>query len=230
MEAIYNESQKATELAAVEREKAAAALRDGLAQLISSGDAALRDHIANQISQIQAALLSADKLEIERILRLEDEIRAGRLALDKFEGTVTARFTQVNEFRAALDDLGQQMATRRELETALTGVQDAVEKARQERQHQLDDMRSTITEMRSRLDTNSAEAINREALGATADKLQALIDRNSSDLSGLSRRIDLREGETTGSRLTKGALYAALAAGIAVLGLIVVLANYLTHP
>lgn len=44
---------------------------------------------------------------------------ANQIAQDKFEATVRDGFVKQNEFRGSLDDLGKQMATRRELEAAL---------------------------------------------------------------------------------------------------------------
>ncbi len=43
-------------------------------------------------------------------------------AIEKFEATVAARFVQQNEFRDSLDDLGKQMATRRELEVLTESI------------------------------------------------------------------------------------------------------------
>ncbi len=55
---------------------------------------------------------------------------ASQQAQDKFEASVTARFTTVNEFRQALADLGADMATRRELEAAMKAMDDHFEENR----------------------------------------------------------------------------------------------------
>lgn len=49
-------------------------------------------------------------------LLLEEKILSVKEALAKFEQFVLAKFVDVNEFRKALEDLGKNMATRRELE------------------------------------------------------------------------------------------------------------------
>jgi hypothetical protein len=64
-----------------------------------------------------------------------------------------------------------------------------------------------------------------EALEA---RFEALYQRNRDDIDKMGRRLDLREGAEQGSRLTKGSLYAVIAAAVAVIGLIVLLANFLT--
>lgn len=183
--ALRNEQQRAVDRAAEEREKAAANLRVELARSIDEGDARLREHIMNQVSQIQSAL--------EAALR----------ASDKFEDTVSARFTQVNEFRAALDDLGKQMATRRELETAVSNLADNIEKARIERQRAIEELQSGIQELRSRLDTGA-------------------------DLRHLQTRIDLGEGRDQGQKATWGNMAALIGVAATGLGIVIVLSNLLT--
>ena len=65
-------------------------------------------------------------------------------------------------------------------------------------------------------------------LRALGEKLQAGIDRNRDDLDRLTERLDLTTGEAAGSKITKASLYAALAATATLVGLLVVLANYIT--
>lgn len=184
--ALRNEQQRAIDRAAEEREKAASNLRVELARSIDEGDARLREHIMNQVSQIQSALVAATR------------------ASDKFEETVKARFTQVNEFRAALDDLGKQMATRRELETAIVNLAENIEKARIERQRSIEELQQALQEMRSRLDTGT-------------------------DLRHLQTRIDLGEGRNQGTKATWGNVAAMIGVAATGLGILVVLANVLTN-
>lgn len=184
--ALRNEQQRAIDRAAEEREKAAMNLRIELARSIEEGDARLREHIMNQVSQIQSAL--------EAALR----------ASDKFEETVKARFTQVNEFRAALDDLGKQMATRREMETAVTNLADNIEKARTERQRSIEELQAAIQELRSRLDTGT-------------------------DLRHLQARLDLDTGRNEGVKASWGNMAALIAAAATTLGIVIVLTNVLTN-
>lgn len=184
--ALRNEQQRADDRAAEERERAAANLRIELARAIQEGDDRLREHIANQVLQIQAALESA--------LR----------ATDKFEETVKERFAQVNEFRAALDDLGKQMATRREMETAVGNLAENIEKARNERQNQIEELRTGLQELRSRLDTGT-------------------------DLRHLQTRLDLDAGRNEGVKASWGNMAALIGVTATILGIVIVLANVLTN-
>lgn len=186
VERLFSEKDRALQQADRERERAANALRVELARSIDEGDARLREHIQNQVAAIQAALVAAQR------------------AIDKFEETVTARFQQVNEFRSALDDLGKTMATRRELETAVNNLAENIEKARSERQHQIEELRSMLQEMRSRLDTGT-------------------------DLRSLQARLDLGQGVREGSKATWGNIAALIAGTATILGIIIVLANALTN-
>lgn len=131
--ALRNEQQRREDQAGEEREKAASTLRVELARAIHEGDDRLREHIANQIMQIRDALISAEKLEVERLARLDARVdsvaetqevlrQAARETQSEFKTDIKDRFANVNEFRNALDDLGKQMATRRELEALGTAL------------------------------------------------------------------------------------------------------------
>ena len=85
-----------------------------------------------------------------------------------------------------------------------------------------------VNEFRAALSDQATRFVTSETLYALGDKLQASIDRNREDLTSLANRINLREGEQTGSRVTRGALYAGLGAFATVIGLLVVLVNYLS--
>jgi hypothetical protein len=86
-----------------------------------------------------------------------------------------------------------------------------------------------VNEFRATLSDQAANFVTRDAMTALGEKLQASIDRNASDLRALSQKIDLREGEESGARITKGTLYSALIGATLILGVIIALANYLTH-
>jgi hypothetical protein len=64
-----------------------------------------------------------------------------------------------------------------------------------------------------------------EALEA---RFEALYQHNRGDIGLINKRLDLSQGSDEGSRLTKGSMYALITAAVAVIGLLVVLANYLT--
>lgn len=101
---------------------------------------------------IDVELRRLNDLSIEndnRIMRVWDQTQKNQ---DKFEETVAARFKQVNEFRSALDDLGKQMATRREMETAVGALAT-----------RLDDQQKQLGELRSRLDVGPPQLEQLEA-------------------------------------------------------------------
>jgi hypothetical protein len=139
--AIFKEREKAEQQAQVERQLAAAAVQQALQEAASASAKAL-----------EAALKNADELEKERVARVRDEVkevkasadlavRAAGVAQDKFETGVKERFSQVNEFRGSLDDLGKSMGTRRELETLRDSIKVAT-----------DSLGREVGELRSRID------------------------------------------------------------------------------
>lgn len=203
--ALRNEQQRATDQAARERDKAAENLRVELLRSQSEGDERLREHISNQVMQIQAALVSADKLETERINRIDARVhgleanldllrKSGIVAQEKFEATVTARFSAVNEFRAALDDLGKQMATRRELEQT---------KATSNERY--DDLLRQFGDMRSRL------------------------DKGPEGLTALTARADVGTGTELGAQKFRTNLFAGLGALATVIAVVVAANTYTGH-
>lgn len=62
---LRKEMERAEAIASEEREKAAAALRDGLAERIAQGDKALAAHIVAQIESVRAALTAQEKFATE---------------------------------------------------------------------------------------------------------------------------------------------------------------------
>ncbi len=94
----------------------------------------------------------------------------------------------------------------------------------------VNEFRAALSDLSGQMATKVDVANLTEKIGAADEGLearfQALYQRNRGDIDLINKRLDLREGSDSGSRLTKGALYAAVGVGIAVLGLIVVLANY----
>lgn len=86
-----------------------------------------------------------------------------------------------------------------------------------------------VNEFRAALSDQATRFVTTETLQALADKLEAAIERNRADLDKLAERIDLREGEVTGSRLTWGNMAALVAVSATALGIVVVLVNVLTR-
>jgi len=87
-----------------------------------------------------------------------------------------------------------------------------------------------VNEFRAALADQATTFVTQDALISLGEKLQLSIERNRDDLDNLSKRIDIREGELQGSRITKGTLVTATTIAIGVIGLMVVLASYFsTH-
>ena len=99
----------------------------------------------------------------------------------------------------------------------------------------------SVNEFRDALSDLSREMAKKTDVENLADKVvladealesrfEALWQRNRGDIDLINKRLDIGQGTTEGARLTKGSLYAAIAAAVAIIGLLVVLANYLsTH-
>ena len=85
-----------------------------------------------------------------------------------------------------------------------------------------------VNEFRATLSDQAQHFVTTETLNAIVERLESKIERNRETTLDVSKRIDRREGIESGSRITKGSLYAAFGAAIAFLGLMIVLANYLT--
>lgn len=212
--ALRNEQQRALDQADRERERAADKLRTELARQIDEGDDRLREHIAQQFQQINAALVSAERLETTRFGSTTESLRATEkqlevlrhaavIAQDKFERNVESRFEQVNEFRGSLDDLGKTMATRREMEQINSALNSKMDDSIIQRNVKFDEINKSLQEIRSRLD-----------VGPSA-------------LHDLQVRADRGQGQQEGSRQSQAGLYALIGAVGGFLAIVIVVANAL---
>jgi hypothetical protein len=120
MEALADERQRAVEVASEEREKSAQALRAALENQIKESSERLREHITNQVQQINAALASAEKLELVRVgevaqkansnqdvanVRQEaaaEAIQKAELSTTKLFDSVTERVQNVQQWQAKM--------------------------------------------------------------------------------------------------------------------------------
>lgn len=99
----------------------------------------LKEFLGAEIRRVEASITAQS--EAVRLLGA-----ANHLAQEKFEASVSARFTSVNEFRNSLADLGATMATRRELEAFSSSTSDKI-----------DDLRDQLGDLRSRVDIGPSE-------------------------------------------------------------------------
>lgn len=115
LDAIFEEHRVQGMVAEQEREKAAKALRDELNRAIRDGDQALSRHIDQQVLQIEAALGSAEKLELQRFEEVKAMVEsvhrevgltfeASERAIQKAEAAYEKRFAAQNAFREQLAD------------------------------------------------------------------------------------------------------------------------------
>ncbi len=154
--ALRDEQSRAMNQAEREREKAAAAMRENLDRAIREGDERLREHIANQISQIQAALTSADKLEIQRVKTAEESTEglrremnlittAAQEAIKKAEDAQKDVNSKSNEFRGQLSDQASTFMPRRESESRSLELDRRIEEGRTERERLLSGVNDRIS-------------------------------------------------------------------------------------
>jgi hypothetical protein len=110
------------------------------------------------------------------------------------------------------------------VDTAFQTAQTAINKAEEATEKRFEG----VNEFRAALSDQALQFVQKQTLTALTQKLEAQIERNREDLDQLSKRIDLSEGQAAGSRLTWGNMAALVATAAAFIGIIVVLANYLS--
>ncbi len=148
---------------------------------------------------------------------------------DPAAGTSSATDVSLREYLTALIMASEERSNARfeamkeTVETAFATAQTAITKADAATEKRFEG----VNEFRAALADQTANNISRETLDAVVSKLEAQINRNREDLDALSKRIDIRQGELDGSRVTVGNLIAIVSVGIALIGVIIVLANYL---
>lgn len=169
--ALRQEQHRAMEQAEREREKAAQALRMGLERAMQEGDDRLREHILNQVQQINAALVSADQLEQERIrvvtARLDTQFEAAQEAIKKSEKRYDDKFDQQNEWR------GQSADRERSQQETIAKLSGGF-LPREVAEAQIDDLRQRIDEVRKLAQTSKDEGIGRALAHEGMSKSTAL--------------------------------------------------------
>jgi len=115
-------------------------------------------------------------------------------------------------------------AMKAQVESAFASSQLAINKADEATEKRFEG----VNEFRAALSDQAAHFVTNQQLAALGEKLQASIDRNQDDLIALSKRIDLREGQVQGSRLTYGNIAAMIAVAATIVGLLVLVASHIT--
>ena len=150
---------------------------------------------------------------------------------DPAAGTSSATDVSLREHLVALINAAEQRSNQRfeamkeQVDAAFAASQLAIDKADSATEKRFEG----VNEFRAALSDQASRFVTQETLAALGDKLQTGIDRNREDLDQLSKRIDVRQGELQGSRLTYGNIAALLSAVAVAIGIIVVLANVLTN-
>jgi hypothetical protein len=85
-----------------------------------------------------------------------------------------------------------------------------------------------VNEFRSALSDQATRFVTNDQLLALGSKLEAGYQRNREDIEKLNTRMNLREGEDTGSRLTYANMAVLLGVTGGVIGTVIVLVNVLT--
>ena len=159
-----------------------------------------------------------------------DEGGGASRTTDPAAGTSTATDVSLREYLTALINAAEKRSDARfesmktMVETAFETSKAAVSKAESATDKRLEGM----NEFRDTLSDQAAHFVTKDSLASLVEKLEAQIDRNREDLDALAKRIDVREGQIQGSRLTWGNMASLLAAFAVVVGLVVVLANYIS--
>jgi hypothetical protein len=160
-----------------------------------------------------------------------DEGGGASRSTDPAAGTSTATDVSLREYLTALIEGVEQRSQVRyaNLESKVQAAFDSSQTAIQKAETATEKRFEGVNEFRAALSDQAAHFVTREAMAAMADKFDTQISQYRKDLETLGRRLDVREGQTQGSRLTTGILVTVTTVAVGVLGLVVVIANYLGH-
>jgi DNA anti-recombination protein RmuC len=125
--------------------------------------------------------------------------------------------------------------SRREFRDALANLEKHFDEAQLHQEETLAAFRGEVSrrfdgvnEFRDALSDLSALMATKDNLSRVEEKFEARAAGNAQRITALERRIDLREGEQQGSRITYGNMAALIAASATIIGIIVVASNYLS--
>lgn len=148
---------------------------------------------------------------------------------DPAAGTSAATDVSLREYLVALIDGAERRSDERfrhmkeMVESAFENAQTAITKADTATEKRFEG----VNEFRAALSDQATQFVTRDAMNALADKIDTQIEQNRKDLDALARRLDVREGQTQGSRITTGILVTVTTVAVGVIGLVIVVANYI---
>ena len=149
---------------------------------------------------------------------------------DPAAGSSAATDVSLREYLTALINAAEERSEQRfeamkdMVETAFKTAQTAINKADEATEKRFEG----VNEFRAALSDQAAQFVTRQTLDALVEKLESQIERSREDLDALARRIDIREGQQAGSRVTWGNMIAIVVAVAAVIGTVVVAANWVS--
>ena len=162
---------------------------------------------------------------------MNDEGGGASRSTDPAAGTSAATDVSLREYLMAQIDAAERRADLRfeamkeQVAAAFASSQRAIDKADEATEKRFEG----VNEFRSALSDQATRFVTTETLKALGDKLEAGITRNREDLDALSSRIDLRQGQEVGARLSYGNIAALLGVAATIIGIVVVLANVFTN-
>lgn len=173
--------------------------------------------------------------------RAEDEGGGASRSTDPAAGTSSATDVSLREYLMA-----EIRASRSEFKTGLQHLESSVAAAERSANESIKTALASIdrrfegvNEFRAALTDLSKTMAARNDLNNLGEKMvasdealearfESLYQRNRGDIDLINKRLDTREGAEAGTRLTKGSLYGTATILIAVIGILIVAANYIT--
>lgn len=148
---------------------------------------------------------------------------------DPAAGTSAATDVSLREFLAsAIDD------SRRECRENIAHLEKHFDEVTKHAESTLAEFRKDVSrrfdgvnEFRDALSDLSSLMATKTDLGRVEEKFATLTGGLADRITAVERRLDLREGQTQGSRITTTTLVTIVTVGVLVIGVIVAVANYL---
>ncbi len=190
-EAILREQREATNVASVEREKAASIAREGLHEQFKAGDTALERHIAEQVQQIRQVIDLNERAVVAAFDASEKAIQKAEIANEK-------RFDSANGFRGQLSDQAASFATREVLDTSVKQIHALIERNREDLAEQrgmylpvttFDSALSEWTTWRNKVDVRDGELAASTVSRQSLDDVLAPLNENVAGLASWQSKI-----------------------------------------
>ena len=157
-----------------------------------------------------------------------DEGGGASRTTDPAAGTSSATDVSLREYLTSLIQGAERRADarfeamQRSVDAAFSASQLAIDKANEATEKRF----QGVNEFRAQLADQAGSFVSRQTVDALVEKLESQIDRNREDLDLLSKRIDVRQGELSGSQTIKSTLASVITITIMGLSLLVVVATW----